>query len=243
MASNPPVVIVHPCVLSYPHLFVPQAGIGDNGKPSYSCELWFYEGTSRFQENVQALHGAIMQVCTDKWGKSIPQFKNPPLRTLESKPTPPAQRGYFVRAKSFSPISIQKPSTVVRGKMVDVEREEEVYAGVIVAARLGFSVYDGKDSRTGVPFKGVSIWLNHVLLLKDGPRLGRQSLPAEEAFGSALSQMEFGTLSTPTPEQAALDTMFAAGMPPGFPPAAPPMPGFPAIPQQQQDLSAFGIPL
>lgn len=242
MSSNSPVVIVHPCVLSYPRLFVPQAGVGDKGKPSYGCELWFYEGTSRYQENVRAVYDAIMEVCTEKWGKNIPQFKNPPLRTLDSKPTPPAQKGHFIRVKSFQPITIQKPSTVVRGKMVDVEREEEAYAGVIVAARLGFSVYDGKDAETGVPFKGVSIWLNHLLLLKDGPRLGRQNLPTEEAFGQALSQMEFGTLATPTPEQAAIDTLFAAGVPAGFSQTTPQMPGFPAIPQQQQDLSAFGIP-
>lgn len=239
MSSNTPDplrVQVFPCVLSYPSLFEKKAWKNDDGddKSYYSVELWFYTTDPRYAENYQTLYAAKMAAIAQKWGANPPHKMYDPLRGLNEKQNPPEEQGFFVRCKTPTRPAVRKKdpnSPPGQTQYIDVTDPEDVYPGIIAAVSLTASPFDTPKQ------KGVSFWLNQVVLLRDGVRLGGESnRSAEEEFGGALTQ-HFGQLTTGDAQAA---SSMAPGMPPGMmPPQYPPQ--YP--PQMQPQFAPQAPPM
>ena len=193
--QDPCRVNVWPAVLSYPRLFVPErGGLDGEGSEKYSCELWFYANSPRYQENYQTLSTAVSAAIAGKWGagKINPASLASPIKDLQTKAKPPAQPGFFVRANSVSRPTVRKRQP--DGSFVDVTDEEEAYAGVIVACNLYAAGYDIKEKAA----RGVKFYLNQVILVRNGERLGRAEPDPQDLFGESLSQMGFEPIVSTT---------------------------------------------
>lgn len=245
-APDPLRVQVYPCVLSYPSLFEKKSWKSDDGddKSYYSVELWFYTTDPRYAENYQILYAAKMAAIAQKWGANPPHKMHDPIRGLNEKENPPEEQGFFVRCKTPTRPAVRKKdpnSPPGQTQYIDVTDPEDVYPGVIAAVSLTASPFDIPKN------KGVSFWLNQIVLLRDGVRLGgSNNRSAEEEFGGALVQ-HFGQLTTGDARAAsAMAPPMPPGMqmPPQYPPQmqqAPPM-QYPPQMQPQFATMAPGMP-
>jgi len=252
-------VSLWPCVLSYPKLFVPEASSFDDSgdkDPQYSCELWVYESDPRYAANLHLLNNAVEAAKLAKWGPGTqinPHTFKHPLKSLQTKNNPPAQTGLYVRVNTR-----QKPSVLKRDlatqQFVPVTDPEEAYAGVIVGAALNASAFEIKGPGGSITSRGVKFYINQVILIRNGERLGREPASAEETFGADLQQMQFEPIEStaqvavaqhlhtgvapmpnyglPTPPQ--VQPQYAPVQMPGYPPVQPQaavqMPQMPATP-------------
>jgi hypothetical protein len=157
-------VVAGPFILSYPNLFTPVTD--DNGKEKYSAALVSTPETKR-----DALDRAVKLAIKDKWGTKVPANLRMPIRADAADV---AEKGYPAGSFFLNVRSEQKPG-IVDGSLAKVEDRARVYPGVIVNVALRAFGYDVSGN------KGVSFSLDHVQIVKDGPRLdGRKA--AEETF-------------------------------------------------------------
>jgi hypothetical protein len=229
-------------VLAYPHLFVPQKNNSDNAENEalkYGCELFIYHGSPNFDGIKRQIETAVHTAALEKFGNKIPQFQHPPIKDLSSKENYSGPPGIFIRAKSPSKPGVVKRdpnSPITHPTFIPVTDPDECYAGVIVAASVTASGYH-HTSKNGTS-KGVTFYINHVLLIRNGERLGRAQRSAEEEFGHLAGQIEFGEIGMP---EAAMQTagMNQYSQPPQHPTQLPPQyqtqpVQYPSAPQQYQ---------
>lgn len=217
---------VYPVVLGYPHLFVPQKNTlndskGDEEDAKYSCELYIYQSNPRYQELWNTLQTGVAVAAKEKFGDKIPKFNHAPIKLLTDKENWAGEPGFWIRAKSKTRPRVSKkdPGSPNQSPIyIDVTDEEDAYPGIICCASVTAYGYDGNKN------KGVGFFINQVLLLKDGARLGRPVKSAAEEFGGIAGQLEFGDINGGMPD------MSSAGM------GLPPMPQMPPMPGAQTQL-------
>lgn len=233
-------VVCFPMILSYPRIFPSKADKNEEGGTlKYSAELWAYQnGNSRYVETYQALFAAVEAARVEKWGPKGVNFSHDPIKDLNSKENPPEEAGFFIRANSYTPPGVFKKGE--GGQYVPVTDPEDAYAGVVVAAVVRAAGYEVTEKN--MTSRGVKFYLNQILLLKDGPRLGggAQAKP-DEVFGG-VSAEHFGVL-TGGMDAAVQGMPGIPGMPqmPGIP-GMPQMPGVPGMPQMPPAPGGYGIP-
>lgn len=235
-AVDPTRIIVFPCILSYPSLFEKKKW-EDNDKEYYQADLLFPTTEQRYQDNWNTLAAARAAAIAGKWGANPPSNMYDPIRNISEYKNPPeGLSGYFIRAKSAVKVAVRRKdpnSPPGRDVYIDVTDPEDVYPGVVAAVSLSALAFDSAMK------KGVSFWVNQVVLLRDGVRLGGMGpKSAEEEFGNVLAG-QFGVLTTADARTAAsmapaapmvLPGQFAPQAAPGYP--APPMPQAPPMPVQ-----------
>lgn len=178
-------VITPEVILSYPHLFEPQAPPNTDSEPKYSAALVFPEGRGVDGESIKAMQQAALEVGQARFGDGFAdgvrkgKFHWP----FNSDEETVAEKGYarfgegtiFVNANSK-----QRPGVVSivpdpnTGKPMVIEDEEKVYPGVI--ARVSVTFYPFSVSGN----KGVGVGLNNVQIVRDGERLDSRLDPTDE---------------------------------------------------------------
>ncbi len=166
-------VITPEAMLSYPHLFEPEA-MNEGEEPAYSACLVFEKDA-----DLKALRKAIAAAATEKWGnKAESMFRSGALRSPlrkdgEAKGYP--EGSIFLNARTKRKPGIVGPYKGADGKPMPITDPDEVYAGCYVRASLRAFAYDNKGN------KGVSFALNNLQKLRDGKRIdGRRR--AEDEF-------------------------------------------------------------
>lgn len=262
--TDPTRITVYPAILSYPNLFVPRKPKdGDDSEAGYDCELWFYNSNPKAGEVYHKLQTAVQAAAEDKFGKgSVPKNLKSPIRLSSEKESWVGEEGFWIRAKSKAKpqVSEKDPASSPQNPVfIPVTDHEKVYAGVIVAASIraaGFTFTDAKK----MTIKGVTLYLNQVVLVAPGTRLVASHVrPPEEEFGDIAGQMDFQPIVTDVGPQAAhqMGQMSYPGQPqmPGlspqqFPPQQfspqqyPGVPGFPAQPMMYPPMTppGYGMP-
>ena len=222
---DPTKVKIFPVVLSYPYLFERRKPSADNDDTSYGAELYVYQNNPKFQQILNTLQQAANAAIQMEWGSNVPQFRNAYLRDLaeKNKPDkPPLPPGLWIRTKSdYQPSVVKRDPNAPPGAytLVPVTDPNEVYPGIIVAAEVKANAYR-------IPAKnanGVNWYLNHIVLLADGERLGGGGRDPDEVFGDYLN--EFSQYQLTSPQERLVQQ--AAQMPGQYGQQAPPqgMPG------------------
>ena len=181
-AANPAKVIIPRAILSYPKLFVPEAGPG-GGDPNFGATfIPVNEDGSADTKTIDALKRAAAYVAKEKYGdKAVKMIKDgklkfPVLKSTDEDAGHP-EGGCYIRPRSKS-----KPMIVSRfadpkdpTKPAQITDPAEVYPGAICAASVVAFAYDFQGN------KGISFALNGVQKIADGPRLAG-AIPANEEF-------------------------------------------------------------
>lgn len=174
-------------ILSYPRLFVPEAG-PDGGDPKYSATFII---TAEEQQTpaYAALLAAIPAAAMKKFGAAGPaKLKSGALHSpIHSDEDEVKEKGYPKGSVFFSARSKEKPG-LVNAMLEPITEDEqevgganEVYAGCIVKASVTAFGYDNVS-------KGVSFALNNVQLLRGGARLDNR-VAASDEFEADLSEV------------------------------------------------------
>ena len=180
-------IVTPAAILSYPHLFKPQAPMEEGGTPMYGCVLVFTKDA-----DLRELKAAALEAATEKYGDKAAGMIRAgklkwPFRTDDDK-------GYPEGSCFISPRSKDKPLVVGRfkdptdGKAVVIEDEAVVYAGSIVKGLVKAYCYDRSGN------KGVTFGLNGIQKWADGDRLdgrvsARDAFDAEEPVTADLADM------------------------------------------------------
>ena len=171
------VVIISEAILSYPKLFVPEAG-PNGGEPKYGCTLIPIDETSLPKLKRAALAVAYEKLGEDKAKKLIKagKLKMPFIKTTED------DAGYPEGSTYIRPRSKTKPGIVSRfpdpenpKKPAKITDPAEMYPGAIVAAQVVAFYYNTSGNQ------GISFAINGLQKLRDGERLAGAA-PAEDVF-------------------------------------------------------------
>lgn len=168
-------VITPEAILSYPHLFEPNA-MDDGAEPKYSACFVFPADA-----DLKELKAAALEAAQEKWGsKAAKMIRDGKLRMPfrtdgEEKGYPEGSTFINCRSNRRPGIVSTVPDPKNGGKPSVITDDEEVYAGCIVRASVTAFAYDVNGNR------GVSFALGNVQKIRDGERLdGRVS--AEDEF-------------------------------------------------------------
>lgn len=184
-------VMVGPCVISYPNVFVPRKKM--NPKPEdplqYSAEFLVYmpPGDQHQHAVATAVYQKLMTAANiasqAKFNKPAdhPSFRNKCVRDLAERngDNPP---GFFFSARSMS-----KPQVLVGNPPLPCTDPAEIYPGAIVYVSVNAGTYDSEGNR------GVKWYLNAILKVADGPRLAPER-DATDDFKEVLAQMPLTNL-------------------------------------------------
>lgn len=177
-----PTRIISPeAILCFPYLFNPKKGMKPGDQPRFKATLLFRVHP---EIDLRPLNELVTQAIFKKWGGAKPSSYRSPWRSGDEQAGKwPEFKGCIYISCSNSeqpglrrlalPTDLQemiKKGTVACNK-------DELYAGCIVRACLSASAYDGDTNR------GVTFYLNSVLKVGDGKRLGG-GRPAEDEFES-----------------------------------------------------------
>lgn len=163
------------CTLAFPKLVTPDSMNADDPveKKKYSVELIFDEG-----EDLSGLKAAAHAAATAKWGNKIPKNLRSPFRDGS---TDREGKDAYEGRTFFAARSKQRPRCVLRdgeGKYIGVavdELDDTFYAGCKVAVNVTAFAYDTGSN-------GVGFFLNSILKVDDGERLGGSSGNVEDDF-------------------------------------------------------------
>ena len=156
-------VITPIAILSYPHLFEPNA-YNDGDKPKYRATLVFppeVQETPEFERMIDATEFAAI----DEWGESKTAKLNKagklrfPFLQDEDDESDYPEGSYFIRATTT------RQPTILRWDKEEIEDPEQMYPGALVRAYLVAKAYTHKMNR------GVSFYLQHIQKVGDGERL------------------------------------------------------------------------
>lgn len=155
----------------YPGLFKPSLPKGetDQAKASYQLTLLFPKTA-----DLGLLAKAVNDCAREKWGEN-PKFKiKKPFLKVEDQPR-------FAEHAEAYPVMVragnkQKPALVFANLSV-CDKEEEVYGGRW--ATMSLNVFPWEHPTGG---KGVSLSLNHVMLLDHDEPMGGGRVRVEDAF-------------------------------------------------------------
>ena len=161
---------------SYMHLFEPYGFEG--AEPKYSVRLLIPKQDTETVEAVKsAIQAAYEEGVKGDWKGARPQMANPVLYdgdgvNRDGLPWPEENHGcWFVNAKST-----RKPG-VVRRDMSVIADETEFYSGCYCVAALAFRPFSKNGN------KGVSCFVNNVMMTRPGESLGGGSTPEEDFAG------------------------------------------------------------
>lgn len=168
-------VITPEAMISYPHIFSPQAPMSQGDEPKYGAAFVFEEGT-----DLTELKRAVVAAAKERWGeKAIDmmrkgQLRNPLRTDVEGKGYP--EGSVFINAKSKRQPGVVStiPDPNNDGKPMRVTDPAEIYPGAIVKASLVAFAYDYQGN------KGVSFGLNNIQKIRDGDRLDGKVAAVDE---------------------------------------------------------------
>lgn len=164
---------------SYVHLFEPYGFEG--AEPKYSVRLLIPKQDTETVEAVKrAIQAAYDEGVKGDWKGARPQMANPVLYdgdgvNRDGLPWPEENHGcWFVNAKST-----RKPTVWRRDKTL-ITDETEFYSGCYCLAALAFRPFNKNGN------KGVSCFINSVMMTRPGESLGGGSTPEEDFAGIEL---------------------------------------------------------
>lgn len=173
-SKAPRSLVVGPCVLSFPVLFVPRQVLGQ-GDPAYSATFLFDPRTQKDQ--IELMFEACVAAADRTWPNGEWKKKRAlrdsnafwwPIRNGDEKSE---RKGYggmtFVSARSKT-----KPG-VVDQAVQPVLEQEKIYPGLIVNAGISFFGFT-------MPRWGIGCGLNNVQIVREGERLGGKPDPSED---------------------------------------------------------------
>ena len=174
MANN---IVTPEATLSFPVFKSPKPR-SEGSKPVFSCALLF-DKEAQASAPYKAMQQACIKAAKDKFGADVKlstiQF---PFKDAGEKD----YAGYEDGVMYINPWSEQKPG-MVDVKNNDILDYDQAYAGCRVRASIAPFAWSNSGK------KGVSFGLNHIQIVKDGPRIdGRIS--AGKAFGAALADAD-----------------------------------------------------
>ena len=158
---------------SYAHLFEPHGF--DGSEPRYSVRLLIPKSDTETAEAVKnAIQAAYEEGVKGDWKGARPQMANPVLYdgdgvNRDGLPWPEENKGcWFVNAKST-----RRPG-VVRTDGSILTEDTEFYSGCYCLATLAFRPFNKNGN------KGVSCYVNSVMMTRPGESLGGGSTPEED---------------------------------------------------------------
>jgi len=171
-------IITPESMLSYPHLFKPQAPMEEGGKAKFSAVFVFGPDT-----DITDLKRAAIEAAKETYGdKAAGMIRSGKLRLPFRTDT--EDKGYPDGSTFFAARSDTQPGIVSiypgpDGRPLPITNEGDVYPGCIARASVSFYAYDRAGN------KGVGVALNNVQKLRDGDRLdGRKK--AQDEFDADL---------------------------------------------------------
>jgi hypothetical protein len=164
-------IIIGPVRTSFCHLWEPKAPKGSD-KATYSVQLVFDEDGPIAKQIEAAIEEAREEGGKKLEGVKASKLRNPLYDGETEFPGDDFYKGKkYVNASNTRQPGIAKK---VKGEVVTITDEEEVYSGCWVYAELNFFAYNNVGA-------GIGVSLQNVLKAKDGERLdGRRS--AETTF-------------------------------------------------------------
>lgn len=220
-------VVIGPVTLSYPNLFVPRVNKDEQSgeeKSSYDMELIVYDDNPRVNDIIQKAYGAVAMVAQAAYGQhwqhhlnQLMQSDKAPIRRLSrGKSFKPGEKdGWRIKAKSGRAIPVTKidPSSPPnQRRLLPVRDAEEAYAGVQVLAEIKAHKYSHPKGGDGI-----SWWAQQIVLVADGPRLGQQGRPPEEAFAEFNLSEFAGPTGIAAQNADQIASQMGGGMMPGMP--------------------------
>lgn len=161
------------CRLSYAHLFTPRAMEG--GEPKYQATLLVDKNDTQAVKLIRDAEAAAKALFTEKYGKPTGKLKSVVYDGDEDFPEDAnCENKLVVRASSKTQPGLK---VLESGMLVDALDDSDLYSGCYAAVEVNFAPYSAPSS------KGVSAFLNNILKLEDGERLGGGSRSADDAFG------------------------------------------------------------
>lgn len=227
-------ITVGPCMISYPHLFVPRHKMGAKDGPKfYSAEFIVLMETPEQQAQANQIYQRMMLVANtvaqQKFQRNADAFRNKPLRSLAEKKGFENRPGFFFSAKTGEQY---RPDVLIGNPPVVATDPDQVYAGAIVYCTIKAGTYDEGGNQ------GVKWYLNSVLKVGDGPRLAGERDAAAD-YADILANM-------PVTQQSAPQMQFTASQPmapgaPVYPPQAYGQPAAPVAPASYPPQQ-YGVP-
>lgn len=171
--TQPTKVIIGPVLLSFLHVWEPQA-INEGDQKKYSVSLIIPKKEKKMIAAINAAIEAAKEAGKAKWGGKIPTKLDLPLRDgdVEKPDLEEYADSFYISAKSNT-----KPGVVDKNRKPIMD-QEELYSGCFGYVSVNFYPYDVKN-------KGVACGLNNIMKSKDGtPLSGRAS--AEDDFAELV---------------------------------------------------------
>ncbi|MBC3179375.1 DUF2815 family protein [Corynebacterium lujinxingii] len=170
--------------LSYPNLFTARAA-NETAKPKYGATLLIPKTDTATVERIQAAIDAAVKDGIErrifKGAVDPSRSKYPPLRDGDTPKDDGSERGeefaghWFISAKA--PGDKPRPA-VVDANVQPVMDESEIYAGCYVNMFVEFYAYENSGN------KGIAASLRGTQFVRDGDRLGGETLEAEDMFSA-----------------------------------------------------------
>lgn len=151
-----------------------------DGSYKYSVRLLFPKGA-----DLSALKKIAAEAAASKWGDKIPKDLHSPFRDQGTKDI----KGYEPGAIFITARSKNKPG-LINSKGQDIISPDDLYPGCYVMAEVAAGTYDTDGNR------GVTFYLNHVMKVKDGERMGGDGFSSpQSAFSQFLEDSGQGNQS------------------------------------------------
>lgn len=163
-----------PAILSFPHLFKPQAG-QNGGEPKYGAAFIVSKDV-----DLSELEAAMESAKVDKWGSSVPRKLRMPIHDGSENDH---YEGYDDTVVYFNARNGRRPY-LVDIKKQDIDDPEEIYPGAKVLAVVRPFAYDNET-------KGVALSLQGVVKIGDGEQLGGKSSTPDDDLGD-MGEEDFG---------------------------------------------------
>jgi hypothetical protein len=171
-------LVVGPCIISFPNLFVPKAVMGQ-GEPTYGCTLLFdpkinADDLRRIQAACEAAADKVWppRGGDDDWrpkrGLKDDAIFHWPLTDGNRK----SERAGYAGKIYINARTKQRPG-VVDQALQRILDDTLIYPGAFVNASISFFAY----SR---PRMGVGCGLNNIQFVRDGTRLGGRTAPEDD---------------------------------------------------------------
>lgn len=125
---------------------------------------------------MSALKKIAKEAAAAKWGDKVPKDSRNPFRDQGTKDIP----GYVDGAIFITAKSKNKPG-LIDSKGQEIINPDELYPGCYVMAEVAAGAYDTEGNR------GVAFYLNHVMKVRDGERMGGDGFSSpQDAFAAFI---------------------------------------------------------
>lgn len=166
--------------LSYARLFKPEA-FGES-EPKYSVTLMIPKEDTA---TIEAIKKVAKEAATQQFGAKLPKFKNPLIKDGDEDENAQNHGYYLVRASTKKAPGVVK---IQNGSPVPLQ-ENEIKSGDWALVTIAIFAYDKALN------KGISAYLNNVLLVAQDEALGGGNSNPNEDFGD-LTNMQDLEVST-----------------------------------------------